>query len=170
MGDGWMIRGTHAEKQARIPALMEMPALPASGSLAPRSLCPRCHTPMLWSPATPGIPPPWQLTRIHAGLGCFPTPACWDPPSASPGLASSKVPGHTACSARLPEPPPSLRGQRSSGQTLLLLLLPLAESCASPWALLCSPQAHNRVTMEEVFCYSSAPSPPLMIIQPYISL
>lgn len=56
MGDGWMIRGTDAEKEERIPVLMGMSMLPAPGSLALRSLCPHCYLPLLWSPATDGIP------------------------------------------------------------------------------------------------------------------
>lgn len=63
MGDGWMIRGTDAEKEARIPALSGMPALPALGSLALRSLCPRCYTPLLWTSATHGIP--WSGAHWH---------------------------------------------------------------------------------------------------------
>lgn len=175
MGDGWMIRGSDAEKEARIPALMEMPALPASGSLAPRSLCPRCHTPALWSPATPGIPPAWQLSRVHAGLGCSPTPG--HPPSASPGLASSKVAGHTPCShTGLLSPAPRATSQRDRTEEPRdrpSCSWPRAESPASPWALCSAPCRHTtgaQVAMEEVFCYSSAPSPPLMIIQPYTSL
>lgn len=52
-----MIRGTDAEKEERIPALTGMPVLPAPRSLAPRSLCPWCYMPLLWTPATNGIPP-----------------------------------------------------------------------------------------------------------------
>lgn len=93
MGDGWMIRGTDAEK-ARIPTLMGMPALPAPGSLAPRSFCPRCYMPLLWTPATDGIPllrstlaPPSQTIWIHILLYWLPTtPACWVVLSASLGL------------------------------------------------------------------------------------
>lgn len=93
MGDGWMIRGTDAEK-VRIPALMGMPALPAPGSLAPRSFCPHCYMPLLWIPATDGIPllrstlaPPSQPIWIHILLYWLPTtPACWVVLSASLGL------------------------------------------------------------------------------------
>lgn len=96
-----MIRGTDAEKEARIPALMGMPALPAPGSLAPRSLCPRCYMPLLWTPATDGIPPlrstwapPSQPTRIHIALCWLPTtPAYWVVLSASLGFEGSDVPG-----------------------------------------------------------------------------
>lgn len=140
MGDGWMIRGTDAEK-ARIPALMGMPALPAPGSLAPRSFCPHCYMPLLWIPATDGIPllrstlaPPSQPIWIHILLYWLPTmPAGCT--FSLPGFEGSDVPGlyisspccapspqtgagklcH-GCSCKLPDPSPSMeRTEKLSG-------------------------------------------------------
>lgn len=160
MGDGWMIRGTDAEKEARIPALMGMPALPAPGSLAPRSLCPRCSMPLLWTAATSRIPPlrstlaPLrQPTRVHIVLYWLPTtPGCWGVLSASLQCTWLIYLFSTLCSLPLV---PWLRA----------LLAPML-CCSSP----CKDITQVRVAMGEVSCNSSAPSPPLMIIQPHTSL
>lgn len=77
MGDGWMIRGTDVEKEARIPTLSGMPALPALGSLALRSLCPHCHMLLLWSSATNGIPH-WEHVVLSTPTHTDTPPQCFD--------------------------------------------------------------------------------------------